>query len=403
MSSEFEFSNIPEYILYEAVYELFSGLNLVGGTGSSPFNFSCPRCRHTSSNPNVRKAYIIKNTDNWVYYCQKGCNQTSFIKYLKEYEPSVYGKVIVHGYINNEDNNTDSYYEESNQFSEEDEDIFKEGELLSVTDDHPTCQIAKQQCIDRRIPEKVYNDWFVCIAGKEFYDIDDNDEIILNENGFPSGNEYRNRLIIPYYNFSGYWYQFDGRDLNKESKARYKNRSGDEREFYKIDFLDVTKPFFLTEGAIDASFIENSVAIGGVSNLKRLLLQYSAIISNAHNCTVIWDNDDAGYDQLPFSINAGLRWFNWSTINPHPNCMYDEKGKLRVVKDINDLVMYTTEVTLNQDSYITPESLLKFSEKHEGGVIKVNMLYGNRSKMKYIRQKEIQKSINKKTDVIQWG
>jgi hypothetical protein len=235
----------------------------------------------------------------------------------------------------------------------------------------------------------------VCIEGKEFLDRDKNGQIVYNDNGVPKGNEYRNRLIIPYYRFGKKWIQFDARALD-DSFLRYRNLEDAERELYNIDWLDVTKPFFLLEGSINSTFIQNSTAFGGTKHLKKFLEQYPEITKNAKNGTVILDNDSAGYDEMAYPISLGFNWFNWSTIKPSEKYIFSEDGDLRIIKDINDLARFTDRVEIDNDGFITYNSLKEFIESPAGGLIKIKMLYGNREKMRKEKFKKIFANAKKK-------
>jgi hypothetical protein len=390
----FDFSRIPDYILHDAVHEFLNGWGIE--YSQNKYNFRCRLCGDSKDNPNKKRGFILTNPDAWVYFCHNCGTNTSFTSVLKDEDPALHGRVISHAFSSNNrnSNGSDDSYEEEYFEIVPISKLFKEGELLSILDNHPTCIVAKAQCMSRKIPYEVYSKWYVCIEGDEFTSI---------VNGSKVGNEYKNRIIIPYYNFSGYWYQFDARDITGKSKMRYKNRSDVPREFYKIDLLDTNKPFFLTEGAIDACFISNSVSFGGTAGFKKLIREYPSIINNAHNCTVIWDNDSAGYDKLPESINLGLRWFNWSEISVRDDVKYDNRGNIRAIKDINDLVLYTNAVNTDEKGYINVDSLLKYSESPDGGIIKVNMLYGNRKKMMYKKRQEMKKHTLSNNTVFNWG
>ena len=83
---------------------------------------------------------------------------------------------------------------------------FKDGELVSLEEENdPDVQTAIAFCKKRQIREKVYKQWFVCKKDKRFLDKNPDGSLKLNAYGLPTGNEYGNRLIIPYYRFGGSW------------------------------------------------------------------------------------------------------------------------------------------------------------------------------------------------------
>jgi hypothetical protein len=147
--------------------------------------------------------------------------------------------------------------------------------------------------------------------------------------------------------------------------------------------LDVTKPFFLLEGAIDSTFIKNSIGFGGTQHLMKFIEQYPQLKDNAHNGTVIWDNDDAGRDEIKKTVQMGFNWFEWTDIKPNEMNKYNGDGTLRQIKDINNAVMYSDCFRLDNKGFIVFDDLKNYIRKAEGALIKLTLLYGNREKKKY--------------------
>lgn len=391
--SGFDYDRIPDYVLHDAVKNSLSGdeIMLTGGRGTAPYNFRCPICGDSKTHKFKKRGYILHDK-GWVYQCHNECGTMSFFDFLKDYHPEIHREVMFYGFANKSKRRSvekDTRTEAEKTFVITGAALFKPGELIKVTDSHPVARGALQWCINRKIRKAVYEKWFVCLRDDKFKDRDINGNLIYNDKGFPTGNEYGNRIIIPYYRYGGKWGQFDARDLNPKSLLKYRNLSGASgRQAYNIDWLDTSQPFFLLEGAIDASFIQNAIGFGGTQHLKTLLEQRPDILANAHNGTVIWDNDDAGRDEMPWTIRAGFNWFNWSSIKPSPQHKYDHNGNLREIKDVNDLVLYTNAVEQNHDEFITYDSLKKYIEVSDGGLIKAIMLYGDRDQMRRERSRK---------------
>lgn len=195
----------------------------------------------------------------------------------------------------------------------------------------------------------------------------------LNEYGLPTGNEYGNRLIIPYYRFGGSWVQFDARDLTNKSKMRYRNYAGAKRELYNGDFLHFNKSFFMLEGAIDSTFIKNSVAVGGLKHFKSFVEADPNFKEYKENGVIIFDADTAGIDDLRSVMNMGFKWFDWSKFrNDNPNSI-DYGGK---VKDINEAVLNCSEFKMTPDGYVDPEFIMAHTYSAEAGIMMLNMKYG---------------------------
>lgn len=394
----FDSSLIPDYMLHNAVQEALGNEKLSGGNGTTPYNFRCPICGDSKKNKNLKRGYVLYNRGEWVYVCHNECGTMSFLNFLRDYHNDIYKDIIIQGYANK------GKWEPKKIIKSEFEKTylpigelpFKKDELVSIFDPHPLAQQALNWVISRQIREQTYENWYVCLEGAEFYDKDGNGNLLYNENGFPKGNEYKKRLIIPYYRFGGKWTQFDARALDPMAVIRYKNLKNAEREPYNIDWLDVTKPFFLLEGCINSTFIYNSVAFGGTKHFNSLLEKYPYIREYSHNGTVIWDNDDAGYDMISHSIDHGFNWFNWSTIKPSDDFKLKSDGTLRVINDINDLVMFTEIGIRDENNYIKYESLYPYIEPAKGGKIKASLLYGDREAIRKEKNRKIFMEMNEK-------
>lgn len=384
--SSFDINRIPSHLLHEAVNSILGSEGL--RTISGGYNFRCPICGDSKRNKNKKRGYVLYDKDKWVYICHNECGKMSFLHFLKEYHPPTYKTIIFHGFKNKKYKTEDVKTEAEKTYKSNEVYQFKKGELLSIYDSHPLANKALTYCKGRQIRKGAYSNWFVCIEDDKFHDRDASGALVLNDKGFPKGNEYRNRLIIPYYRFGKKWTQFDARALD-DSFLRYRNLEGVDRELYNIEWLDVSKPFFLLEGSINSTFIKNSVAFGGTKHLQSFLEQYPHIAENAKNGTVIWDNDDAGYDEMFKTISLGFNWFNWSTIKPLKKYMFKDDSNPRTIDDINDLVMYTDVIDIDNEGFITYNSLKKFIEPPGGGHIKIKMLYGNREKMKKQKFKKV--------------
>jgi hypothetical protein len=382
--NNFDITRIPESVLHDAVYEALGQQKIE--KIREGYNFRCPLCGDSKSNPYKKRGYVYINNGQWTYFCYNECGPMSFLNFLKRYNNILYKKVVFHGFERS--NKPRKRIEEKSYLSDK-VYKFKDKELVDLFNPHPTAVIALTYCKERKIPEKIYSKWFVCIRDDKFLDKDSSGVIIYNELGCPVGNEYGNRLIIPYYRLGGKWSQFDARALDN-SQLRYKNLKGAERELYNIDFLDVNKPFFLLEGAINSTFIKNSVAFGGTKHLKNFLEQYPILLEHKSNGVFIWDNDGAGYDEMQSTIRLGFGWFNWESIKPLNEFRMLENEFPRIIKDINDLVLYSDMVELDEEGFIKYDSLKNYIEYNTGsGEFKSVAQYGKRTELKKKRFKEV--------------
>lgn len=311
--------------------------------------------------PNIKKAYIYK--DKWLYICYKCGESMSFMRYLKENFPDDYSKLLFFSFGGRSGRGEKRQQTTVAQPRKLQNLPFKEGELVPITDSHPTARAGLDICKHRQIRKSVYENWFVCIEGDEFLARDENGNHIINPNtGRPYGNEYRNRIIIPFYRFGGSWTQFDARAIDPENKLRYRNFEGAKRTAYNIDFVNFKKPFYILEGTIDSTFIKNSIAIGGIAHLNEVIADNPDIMKYKDNCTIIWDNDDAGRKAMVDTTARGFRWFDWTGIP---------------TKDINSTVMDTTLLPVTKNGYVDPDAIAARSRLPGTANVLFMLKYGN--------------------------
>jgi hypothetical protein len=155
---------------------------------------------------------------------------------------------------------------------------------------------------NRRIPESIWKDWFVCTDGK-----------------------YRNRLIIPFYHKDKIYY-YQGRSLYDHQEPKYLSRdNGKGKCVYNIYNVDRNAPIMATEGPIDSMFLDNAIAIIGTNmseNVEAALMKMGVYL--------ILDNDVAGFTKSEEFLRKGFNIFLWKKY------LKDHKIDSKV-KDINDL------------------------------------------------------------------
>lgn len=361
----FSYANIPDAALEEAVEAEFGDNSFALEKKSQYYNFICPFCGDPAR-PNKKKAYVYR--DRWLFRCYKCGQSMHFMKYLKENDDAAYKRMLLFGF---DGDRSDDKREEV--LPKKKVDLpFEDGELISLLDHHPLAEQAVAFCQGRRIRPEVYDLWFVCQEGDQFLKRDDLGGLVLNEQGRPIGNEFKNRLIIPFYKYGGAWTQFDARALDPKNNLRYRNFEGVKRQAYNIDFLDVTKPFYILEGTIDSTFIRNAIAIGGISHFDEVIADNPQIAEHKENCTVIWDNDNAGELARIESVKKGYKWFNWSGIKE---------------KDVNGAVL-SGEMPVDDDGYVSTEFIEGRSLPPEGAAIIFALERGDMAARERQKQRE---------------
>lgn len=349
------FKLIPDYVYHDAVMRCFSGRRLV----KSPkgYNFRCPICGDSRSNPNDRNGWVLFRDGHWQYHCFKGrCAYSKpFIEYLQEYNPTLHQSILFHAI------STDQIGRKlDKEFTEEvskkvltGKDCFDDGELLPITHEHPLAKKALEYVINRKIPEIYWSKWFVAVEDSDF-----------RKYRGGKGNRYKNSIIIPFYKLGGQWDFFQSRDLTGQRSAKYLNAVDVPHEYYRRAFVDLGRTFYLTEGPIDSTFIENGMAFVGVGKLRDFL-KTDEFVKNKRNAVFFTDNynvDAAGEKMRLSIVRNGYQHFDWNKI---------ENNEL--YKDINDLVMAGV-VPINEYGQISQEFLKSNVIKPKLGTIEMNLL-----------------------------
>ena len=107
--------------------------------------------------------------------------------------------------------------------------------------------------------------------------------------------------------------------------------------YFNVFNIDFTKPVFVTEGQIDAMFLNNAIATTGVSK-SRLLLEN---LLSKKSALVFFDSDIAGKRQSIELIKKGYRVFLWSKVMIDLRAKYKvDQRTVSLIKDVNDLFQF---------------------------------------------------------------
>jgi hypothetical protein len=116
--------------------------------------------------------------------------------------------------------------------------------------------------------------------------------------------------------------------------------------YFNVLNVDFSKPILVTEGQIDAMFLNNSIATTGISKSKLLL---ENLLSKS-NTLILFDSDLAGKTQSIDLIKKGYRVFLWNKVMADLRKKYTEDYRsVRLIKDVNDLYSFM----LKHDSSLT--------------------------------------------------
>ena len=378
MKMAFDFDDIPASVYDSFVKEEFGHLNLKENNTS--YNFICPNpdCGDITK-PNKRKAYVYKDT--WLYQCCKCGTKMPFPLYLKRNNEEAYQRLLFSAFGAAGRNRKDTPRKDEPKKPKNPSLPFKEGELIPITANHPLAIAGRQECMKRKIREEVWGGWFVCLHDDRFLNRDAAGNYVINQStGRPTGNEYRNRIVIPFYHFGGKWEQFDARAIDPRVEPRYLNFAGVRRTAYNIDFVNFDEPFYVLEGTIDSTFIRNSIAIGGVSHMDEVLGDYPEIAKHKENCVFLWDNDEKGREYRLASCDLGYKWFTWEGI---------------ASKDVNAAVL-AGEFPLDEDGYVDSLVLKARVRDPQAANILFTLQYGNVRKEEWKKKRDAERAVKER-------
>lgn len=303
------YAEIDEWILDRHVKIILSTYDDVFEQ-SDGYNMRCDFCGDSKSDQYKKSAYILKNKTPWVYYCHKGTcgTSTTVIKWMKEYHPSQYQKMMMDVMQNRKHDprfdNKEYKFKKKSSMSDRDEK--EDIKFFKSIMDYSDCV---DWCEDRMIPKEVYSKW-----------------------KYATGGIYSGRIMIYFYHDGKgkpYYYQgraFDGGSLKG---VKYLSRFGDYNSIYNFYNVNPDLPVIILEGPIDSIFVENSIAVTGLklkdSRLDKFTKQYFMV-----------DNDNAGYKTALKLLKQRKYVFNWQKFLKDHRC----DGK---VKDVNDFVLKNIE------------------------------------------------------------
>lgn len=306
------------------------------------FSFSCPMCGDSDENTSKKRAGVWFDKSNPYFYCHHECGGISMEKFFKHFN-IVYNEDIV-------------------------SDFFSAPISVKPTYKYNPRAMALSEISRLSIPVKYIEEGLKCeriIEGTPCWKYLESRNLLEKIEYFRYWPKY-NRLIIlntlheptlvKTWNEDGYFIKTDCNVIGFQARALgqsnmkyitytleklcgelvlpYNPKPGTEEFIKKLSatffstHVDWTVPVLITEGPIDALFLENSIALTGVSksNLK---------IDTNYLCEYIFDNDDTGKrEQTNKSINYQKRIFNWNKL-----CS-DINADVKDIKDINDVVNF---------------------------------------------------------------
>jgi len=239
------------------------------------WNFSCPLCGDMSKGKKMKRGFIYKTGNNLNYKCHHCGVSSSFGNFLKTEFPEIYKEYVLERYKESSSINTphasskevkkEYHFNAVDRYGKEVDPILTA--LKSCTDLKDTNIVCKW--LDKRmIPESKRHLLYYTTKFKKYINT-------VKPGEFADEKNDHTRIVIPYKNEKGKVVGLAGRALKNEHPKYYMIKIDEDAErIFGLERVDVKKPIFVVEGAIDSLFLPNSIAISGASYQTPFLEAY---------------------------------------------------------------------------------------------------------------------------------
>lgn len=285
------------------------------------WNYSCPVCGDSKSNPRKARGYIYKFKNDLLVKCHKCGYSTNIGNLIKFVDSNLYDQYVIERYKSgankhNDHKDIEQYIAETTpvdltQITLEDSVL----DALDRIDELPESHPAVQYVAKRKIPKDKWNLLYFCPKFKKY----------TNSVSFKFTKEEDDhpRLIIPYFNSFGKVIAFQGRAFGKEEPKYYTIKIDEsEEKIYGLERIDFGRRIYIVEGPLDSLFLPNAIAVSGSS------FDTPTVRSLLTNATIVMDNEPRSKEitnQLAKYIEKGYNV-----------CMYPETV---IEKDINEMIL----------------------------------------------------------------
>jgi len=271
------------------------------------WNFRCPYCGDSKTNKRKARGYFFEHKSAIIYKCQNCQVSTGFPQFLNHLDSALYSEYRLEsikeaGTIVNTPTIIDPVETPATKF----DPAFKYfthsplAKLEKISSLHPMHK-AKLYIEKRMIPAQYHYKLYYTDNFQEWVNT-------FIPGKFPRPPEKDERIVIPMLDAKKRFFGCAGRALNENQERYYVviiNK--DVNRVFGLEDLDINKHIYVVEGAFDSYFLENSIAMGGVSLVRFTPPDKSKV-------TIILDNDPRNPDvvrRVKELIQDDYRVFIW--------------------------------------------------------------------------------------------
>lgn len=301
------------------------------------YNFRCPYCGDSKKNKNRARGFFFLKKSDMVYKCHNCGVGRSLANFLKDLDVNLHDQYVMERFKNGltgkcTNTPTPKFEFKKPVFNTQAKINLKKLSELNTT--HP----ARKYIEKRRISQ--LERFYYCPKFKEWTNQISQKKIFEN-------TTYDNpRIIIPLKDENGKLFGYQGRSINPNERLRYITIMLDESKpkIYGLEFINIEKEVYVTEGPFDSTFIRNGIAMCG-SDVDLSCYDYRFVY--------IFDNEPRNKEivhKISETIERGYK----VVIFP----------KTILEKDINDMVLagHDVQSVIESNVYQGLEAKLKLND-----------------------------------------
>jgi len=230
-------------------------------------NCRCPFCGDSKTNPNKARFYFYTRSNKWFTVCHNCSYSATFPKFLKKIDEKLYSEYIIEVLSDNKPIIEDSQFVDELRF--DNEDAFKTFIKLDKISSLPLYHPAKKYVDSRKIPNPYHAIFRWCPNFMEW-----SNKRIPGKFKPEALEHDEGRILIPFFNKNNHFFAYTGRSLSPIAEVRYITIVLNSKELllWGANKIDYERPIKVTEGPIDATFLNNCIALAGnsISSLTNL-------------------------------------------------------------------------------------------------------------------------------------
>jgi len=305
-------------------------------------NFSCPLCGDSKHNSKKSRAWILEDKEGKPYFHCFNCGEgMSFKNFLKSQDDELYRQYVAEQFFNKGEYKPNKKVEDNSDKIKYEQFISLKNIISCTKMNNSSIYLRNRKLFEEKLGLFYHTNNYGELL-KELKLEKYKDEFCFTEE----------KLVIPHFNRNNELAYIQFRSLDPRSKLRYKTYKviEDEDKIWNLNNIDFNKKYiYITEGALDASFLDNAVAMSG-SDISR---DNNFMNNNKDKIRIIYDNEPRNPEIVKKywkAIENGFSVYLWpKNIEPKDiNDYYREGGNLDIftkdvyyVKDMLGLLQLT--------------------------------------------------------------